>query len=412
MRTGLRAAAAAFCAAVCAFAVASASAPQGWTGSWATSEMPIEAKDALDAAVLRDATLRQTLRLSLGGDRLRITLSNAFGRTPLHLVAVHVARAVTPGRAGIDPATDRTVTFGGRGEVIIPAGAIYISDPVALKVPARADLAISIRFDGPPAGVTGHPGSRTTSYLVPGDHVGDADFAADAIKVDHWYQIAAVEVETAKPAVIVAALGDSITDGRGSTTNGNDRWTDALSERLLAAGRRIGVINLGIGGNRLLNDGLGPNVLARLDRDVLVQNGVRVLIVLEGVNDLGTLTQQAPVGPAEHAALVDRMIDSYRQIVVRAHQHGIKVIGATITPYGGTDVYHPDAANEADRQAVNAWIRAPGNFDGVADFDAALRDPDRPDRLKPVYDCGDRLHPSPAGFKAMAAAVPLGLLGH
>jgi len=218
-------------------------------------------------------------------------------------------------------------------------------------------------------------------------------------------------VERCKAAQLIVALGDSITDGRGSTTNGNDRWTDRLAQRLQAdpATRHLAIVNQGIGGNRLLNDGLGPNALARLDRDVLAQPGVRYLILLEGINDIGTLTRETPVSDVEHARLVSRIIGAYRQIVMRARAKGIKVIGGTILPFAGNDYYHPDARNEADRQAVNSWIREPGNFDAVVDFDRAMRDPVRPDRLLPRYDVGDALHPSPEGYRAMAEAIPLDL---
>ena len=209
----------------------------------------------------------------------------------------------------------------------------------------------------------------------------------------------------------VVVLGDSITDGHGATTNGNDRWTDVLASRLQQspATRNIGVFNAGIGGNHLLTDGLGPNALARFDRDVLAPAGVRWLIVFEGVNDLGGLTRTGEVPPAEHAALVQRLIAAYQQIIARAHAHGLRVIGATITPYAGSDYYHPGPLNEKDRQTLNDWIRATGHFDAVIDFDAVVRDPHQPDHLLPAYDCGDHLHPSPAGYRAMGEAISLSL---
>lgn len=379
-----------------------------WVGSWASSQMVMDGQNAFDPALMRDATLRQIVRLSLGGVTLRVRLSNAFGTAPLTVTAVHVARAVASGRAAIVASTDRKVTFDGHDDVVIPPGAEYISDPVTMAVPARADLAISVRFAEPPTVQTGHPGSRATSFWVAGDHVADADLPG-ATRVDHWYTISAVDVAPVKKAGAVAILGDSITDGRGSTTNGDDRWPDALSERLIAAGKTVGILNFGIGGNRVLNDGLGPNALARFDRDVLAQNGVKTLIVFEGVNDLGTLTLKVPVSAEAHAALVDRLIGAYKQIIQRAHAHGMKVLGGTIMPYGGSEYYHPTAENEADRQALNAWIRAKGHFDAVIDFDAAVRDPGFPDRLKAAYDSGDHLHPNPAGYRAMAAAMPLSL---
>jgi lysophospholipase L1-like esterase len=261
-----------------------------------------------------------------------------------------------------------------------------------------------------PGQQTGHPGSRATSYLARGDVVAAADLL-DATKVEHWYFLAGVDARSSMMAASVVALGDSITDGHGSTTNGDDRWTDVLAERLQAAPatRFVGVLNEGIGGNHLLIDGLGPNALARFDRDVLAQPGAHTLIVLEGVNDLGGLARGGDVAESEHHALVARILAAYQQIVMRAHAHGIQVAGATILPYTGSDYYHPTAASEADRVAVNEWIRAAGHFDAVIDFDKVMRDPAHPDRLLPAYDCGDHLHPSPAGYRAMGEAIPLGL---
>ena len=383
--------------------------PPTWVGSWASAQQIPEPRNALPDQDLTDVTLRQVVRLSVGGEAFRVRLSNAFGVAPLRLTAVHVARAIAPGSARIDPATDKALTFSGRAEVTIPAGADYLSDPVDVAVPPRSDLAISIRFEAPPAQQTSHPGSRTTSWIARGDQVTATDLPG-AKTVEHWYQLSGVDVARASGASIVA-LGDSITDGRGATTNGNDRWPDGLASRLQANAhtRGIGVLNLGIGGNRLLLDGLGPNALARFDRDVLAQAAVRHLIVLEGVNDLGTLTRDQPVSPQAHADLVARIIAAYEQIVLRARQHGVRVYGATILPYGQSGYYHPDAQNEQDRQAVNAWIRAPGHFDAVIDFDKLMRDPARPDQLLTAYDSGDHLHPSPAGYAAMAGAIELEL---
>jgi lysophospholipase L1-like esterase len=381
-----------------------------WTGSWASAQQTPELQNALPTQALEGATLRQIVRLSVGGPRLRVRLSNAFGDEPLRFTAVHVARALSPKGAAIDPATDRAVTFGGRAEVVVPAGADYLSDPVDLVAPALSDLAVSLKVEQPPARQTSHPGSRATSYLLRGDHLAAADLPG-ATPVEHWFQLSGVDVETPANGASIVTLGDSITDGRGATTNGNNRWPDLLAARLQADRRTrgVGVLNVGIGGNRVLLDGLGPNALARFDRDVLAQAGVRWLIVLEGINDLGTLTREHSVEPEEHADLVRRITAAYGQMVARARQHGVHVIGATITPYVGSDYYHPDVLNEQDRQAVNAWIRAPGNFDAVIDFDRVVRDPARPDRLLPAYDSGDHLHPSPAGYQAMAEAIPLAL---
>jgi lysophospholipase L1-like esterase len=382
-----------------------------WVGSWAASQQVPEAQNLLDAELLRDATLRQIVHLSVGGDRLRVRMSNAFGTAPLHLTAVRVARPVSAASATIDAASDTPVTFSGAPDVTIPAGAEYLSDAVAFPVAALSNLAITFHVDQPPIGETGHPGSRATSYLVHGDMVSAASLP-DATKVDHWYQISGVDVVGAEKAAAVVALGDSITDGHGATTNGNDRWPDVLAARMQAdkSTRTMGALNEGIGGNRLLLDGLGPNALARFDRDVLAQTAVRAVIVLEGVNDLGTLTRDHDVSAEEHAALVSRIEAAYTQMIERAHAHGIRVIGATILPYAGSTYYHPGPENEADRQAVNSWIRGMGHFDAVADFDKLTRDPAHPDRLLPAYDSGDHLHPGPAGYKAMGDAIPLALL--
>jgi lysophospholipase L1-like esterase len=381
-----------------------------WIAAWASAQQTPEPQNALPDADLTDATLRQTVPLSISGKRLRVRLSNAFGHAPLEIDAAHVALAATAGSPRIKPGTDRTLTFGGRPVVVIPAGAEYWSDPVDLAAPALADLAVTLHFAGAPGSETGHPGSRTTSWLVHGD-AGAAEDLGRGSKVLHWFQLSGVDV-AAEAGSAVVVLGDSITDGRGSTTDGDDRWPDQLARRLQAtpSTATIGVVNAGIGGNRVLLDGLGPNAMARIDRDVLSQSGVSAVIVLEGVNDLGTLTQAGPAAPAAHAALVERLTVAYAQIVAEAHAHGLTVIGGTITPWAGAPVYHPDAQNEADRQQVNAWIRTPGRFDAVADFDAALRDPQHPDRLLTAFDSGDHLHPSPAGYKAMADAVPLDAL--
>jgi lysophospholipase L1-like esterase len=381
-----------------------------WVGSWAASLQVPEPANALPPEELRDATLRQIVHLSVGGAELRVHLSNVFGTAPLDIDSVHIARPLSPSGDKIDPTTDKPLTFGGSPDVMIPAGAEYISDPVDYPVTALSNLAISFHLQEPPAQQTGHPGSRATSYVVHGNLVSSAELP-NATRVDHWYQIAAVDVTRPADAVSIVALGDSITDGHASTTDGNDRWTDVLAERLQGslATNTIGVLNAGIGGNHLLVDGLGPNALARFNRDVLAQTGVHYVIVFEGVNDLGGLTRLSEMPVAEHEALVARILSAYQQIILRAHAHGLEVIGATITPYAGSDYYHPTARDEVDRQAVNAWIRAPGHFDAVIDFDKVMRDPIHPDHMLPDYDSGDHLHPSPAGYRAMADAIPLSL---
>ncbi|MCJ2183711.1 SGNH/GDSL hydrolase family protein, partial [Novosphingobium sp. 1949] len=376
-----------------------------WVAAWGASQMIADGDNALPEAARHDVTLRQVLRPSIGGTALRVRFSNVFGTAPLRIDAVSLALATKPGGSAITPGSNVALHFGGQPGVVIPAGGEWLSDPVAMPLAPFADLAVSLHLPAAPARETGHPGSRTTSYWTSGNHVGDETLAGGG-SIDRWYLVSGVEVRACATPVVVA-LGDSITDGRGSTTNGNDRWTDRLARRL---GGKVAVINQGIGGNRVLLDGLGPNAMARFDRDVLAVPGVRSLIVLEGINDIGTLTREHPVSAADHAALVAQVTGAYAQIVSRAHAHGIKVYGGTVMPFMGMDYYHPDALNEADRQAINAWIRTPGHFDAVIDFDKALRDPAHPDRLDPRYDSGDSIHPGPAGYAAMAQAVPLELL--
>jgi len=387
-----------------------AEAQNHWVGSWAASQQLPEPQNALAADDLRDATLRQMVHLSLGGEELRVRLSNRFGTSTLHFTSVHIARVASQGQGRVDPASDRALTFAGAQDVTIPAGADYVSDSIAFPIPPLSDLAISLHIDQPPVNQTGHPGSRATSYLIHGDLVSARDLP-DAKTVERWYFIAGVDVVAQPGTFAVVVLGDSITDGHGATTDANNRWPDLLARRLQAfpETRTMAVLNQGIGGNRLLLDGLGPNALARFDHDVLAQTGARYLIVLEGVNDLGMLAREHDASSMEHDALVHRIVGAYEQVISRAQTHGIYVIGATILPFVGSEFYHPGPRTEADRQAINDWIRKPGHFDSVIDFDKVMRDPAHPDRLLPAFDSGDHLHPSPSGYAAMAEAVPLSL---
>lgn len=381
-------------------------------GSWSTSVYVPEPANQLPPADLTDATLRQVVHLSIGGGAVRVHFSNAYGTAPLHITSAHVARPLASGSAKIDPATDRALTFSGRPDVTIPAGAEWISDSVTFSAAPTSDLAISLRFEQPPSRQTGHPGARATTFYTHGDLTAAPDLPG-AKTTQHWYTISAVDTYGFAAGSIVA-FGDSITDGHGATLDKNDRWPDVLAQRISGAGQDhglfFGVLNQGIGGNHMLTDGLGPSALARFDHDLLAQSGVRYAILLEGINDLGKLARETPpAASAEHTALVHDLIASYQQFITRAHAHGIRVIGATVTPDGGSDYYHPAAIDEADRQAVNAWIRAAGHFDGVVDFDQVLADPANPTHLLPAYDSGDHLHPSPAGYRAMGNAIPLTL---
>ncbi len=385
-------------------------APQVWIATWGASQQIPEPRNTLPPADLRDATVRQIFHLSVGGATIRVHVTNAFGTVPLHFTSVHIAHPLAADTSTIDPASDRALTFSGASDVTVPAGADVVSDPIDYTVAPLSNLAVTYHLDEPPTPETSHPGSRATTYFVHGDQV-SAPTIANPGTIEHWYQVSEIDVQAPPGAGVVAALGDSITDGHATTTNGNDRWTDVLAARFQqsAATKNIAVLNDGIGGNHLLIDGLGPNALARFDRDVLAPDGVRWLIVFEAVNDLGGLARHPDATPAEHQALVQRIILAYQQIIERAHAHGIHVYGATITPDGGSFYNRPGSLSEADRTAVNEWIRAPGHFDAVLDFDQVVRDPQQPDRMLPAYDSGDHLHPGPAGYRAIGDSVPLSL---
>ena len=397
---------------LCAASESAAAQKQNrWVGSWATSQQLAEPKNSLGPDDLNDVTLRQIIHLSIGGSELRVHLSNRFGTAPLHFTSVHIAKAASAASDKIVAGSDKALGFSGRPDITIPAGADYLSDAIAFPASALSDMAITLHADVLPGEQTGHPGSRANSYLAHGDLVAALELS-NSKKVEHWYFIAGIDVEAPETAASIVTLGDSITDGHGATTDGNDRWPDVLAKRLETSNkgkRKLAVLNHGIGGNRLLNPGLGPDALARFDHDVLAQAGVRYLIVLEGINDIGTLTRDSDVSDAEHEMLIRRMRAAYEQIITRAHTHGIKVIGATILPFVGGEYYHPGPKTEADRQAVNEWIRTPGHFDAVVDLDKVTRDPQHPDRLLPSFDSGDHLHPSPAGYRAMADAIPVSL---
>jgi len=379
-----------------------------WVASWGTSQMVPEGTNVLAPELWRDSTLRQLVRVSLPGKWLRVRVSNAFGTTPLTIEAGSIARAIAVGKPDIDAPTLRPLTFGGKPGVMIPSGAEYYSDPVELDHPFGADFAISLHFKGEPVRQTGHPGSRTTSFAAKGNRVADATWA-EFEKFTRWYVIADIEVEAPRAVGALVAIGDSITDGNGSTTDGNDRWPDLLAKRMQAANMKMGVVNAGIGGGRMLRDGLGPNLVSRFDRDVLARSGVTHAIVLIGVNDLGNQRRSGDDIPEVRARLVEDLKTAHRQVVAKAHAQGICVIGATLTPYMGSDYYRPNADNEADRVALNDWIRKSDTFDAVADFDAAVRDPADPRIMQKDKDT-DGLHPGVGGFRAMVDAVPLAAL--
>src|ERR1039457_366735 len=382
----------------------SAKESSAWVGSWACSPQLVEPQNRPPEPGLGGNTLRQVVHLTLGGREIRLRCSNEVGGPPLTLDSVHIALPDGPG--AVRPETDRAVTFGGKASVTIPGGALMFSDPVSLPVAALSDLVVTLKAGTVPDGITGHPGSRETSYLAAGDEVSAATLN-DAITTDHWYLLDGVDVISSGAAAAVVTLGDSITDGRGSITNQNTRWPDDLA-RALAADKRyssVSVLNEGIGGNRILRDGLGPNALARFDRDVIVQSSVRWVLVFEAVNDIGGT--KAATNREQTSAVADDVIDAYRQFILRAHTHGLRIYGATITPFGKS-FYFSDAT-EATRQKVNAWIRTSGQFDAVVDFDKATRDPSEPSQLMADVDSGDHLHLNSEGYKRMAAAIDLRL---
>ena len=381
----------------------------GWVAAWSAAQVRPDADQARQIEQAGPVTLRQIVRLRASGPRLRLRLSNLFGATPLRIDAAAVARAAAPGSPQL-AGEAQVLRFNGEPFVTIPPGAEVYSDAAPLPVGAGTDLAIDMLLAATPAEQTGHPGSRATAFLLAGNAVGAATLPA-AKPIAGWHQIADVEVDGQGAAIV--AIGDSITDGYGVRPDSNARWTDVLAERLQgdARTRALAVANAGIGGNRVLLEGIGPNLVARFDRDVIARSGVRYAMVLEGVNDLGVLTRDAPATADAHRRIVADLTGAFRQLAERAHAHGITLIGGTITPFVGNSYYHPGAASEANRQAVNRFIRTSGVFDAVVDFDRLLRDPAHPERLAPALDSGDHLHPSEAGYRTMGEAVPLSLFG-
>lgn len=374
-----------------------------WVTTWGSAQYATVSGN-LPPASLEHSTLRQFVRVSIPGKLVRIQLSNAYGASSVTINAAHIALAAGGGSAigEIDPATDTPLRFRGAPSTVIPPGGVIYSDPVAFDLSARADVAISLYFgDASSTSVSGHAGSRTTSYIKAGNVVSDATLLPASTTV-RWYIISNIEVMADPSSQSVVVLGDSITDGYGTTTDGNTRWTDFLAERLIANGptANVGMINMGIGGNAIFG-GEGPAGTIRFEGDVLNQTGVRWLIIFEGVNDIGGASDSyAPT-------LAQNMIATMEDFANQAHAKNILVYGATITPIAGS--FYDTSARRTARQTVNTWIRTNTVYDAVIDLDAAIRDPSNPEYLLPAYDGGDHLHPSNAGYEAMGDAVDLNL---
>ena len=397
---------------------ADASSATAWVATWQASPQPVWGEDFLFPSNvppdLRDQTVRQVARVSLGGQRLRIVLSNAYGKGPLTVGRAVVARSRGGADGAVTEDSRRVVTFGGLEAATILPGASLVSDPVALTVPALARIAVSLYLPKPTPISTFHWDGRQTSWIVRGNQTTAPDLKTDEGSSQSTTArplLSGILVEAASTARAVAVLGDSITDGATASLDQDSRWPDFLAARLAA--HDVAVVNAGISGARLLSDGMGANALARLERDVLAQPGVRSVIVMLGINDIawpGTAFAREAPRPT-----LDALMAGYRQLIEQARSRGIRVVGATLTPFEGAlpdtplaDYYHPD--KDALRQQVNDWIRNSGAFDAVIDFDAVLRDPAQPARMAARFDSGDRLHPGDEGNRAMADAVDLGAM--
>lgn len=374
---------------------------QNWVGTWATAQQLVEPSNMPPAPGLTDNTLRQIIRVSIGGKRMRLRFSNIFSDQPTVLKSVSVANAADA--PSIDAVTQKTLTFKGNTGITLNPQEEVFSDAFDYNLQAGQLLAITIHYGTVSQKISGHPGSRTTSFILEGDNLNNASFSG-AVKTDHWYSIMGVDIIAPKKSANIVCLGNSITDGRGSGTNKQNRWTDILSARLLASKEteHIGVLNLGIGGNCVVRGGLGPTALDRFDRDVLSQAGTKWLILLEGVNDIGGIkrAEDAPVKAQE-------IIDAYKVMIDKAHAKGIKVYGCTILPFEKS-FYDAPYRQEA-RDIVNDWIRNKNGFDAVIDFDKIMAsEPGSKTILSDMHD-KDFLHPNELGYRRMGEAIDLGL---
>jgi lysophospholipase L1-like esterase len=387
-------------------AVATAATPSDhWVGTWAASPMAAKNPGAKFGSPGTDGTtLREIVHISIGGPSVRVVLTNEFGLDPLTIGAAQVA--LSSGTSAITAGSATPLTFGGAPSIIIPPGALVVSDPVALKVAPAANLAVSIFLpDQPVNQLTLHPFADQTNYLVSGNVVSAASLDAPTTFFT-WDFLKGVDVAADDKSASIVTFGDSITDGAHSTRDANARWPDVLARRLLADKKtaNLGVLNQGIGGNRILHDTTGPSALARFDRDVLAQAGVKYLVIMESINDIGHATD--PAKPYDVVTAAD-LIVGLGQLATRAHTHGIKVIGATLTPFVGAKYQSP--AGEEMRQAINKWIRTTNQLDGVIDFDKITTDPTHPGMFLPLDDSGDHLHPGDDGYKSMGESIDLKL---
>jgi lysophospholipase L1-like esterase len=371
-----------------------------WVATWSTAPQLVEPNNMPPAPGLSNNSLRQVVCVSIGGKSLRVKFSNDFSKSAVTMKSVQIA--VSKGESVIDNTTIKELKFNGKTDVTMEPGVAITSDPVKFDLKPRMEVAITISFGETSPDVTGHPGSRTTSYLLAGSHNSKDDFSA-AVKTDHWYVINGIDVKSPKSAT-VAIIGNSITDGRGSGTNKQNRWPDILAMRLLKNPdtKNIGVLNLGIGGNCVLHGGLGPTALSRFDRDILNQHGVRWVIILEGVNDIGGTRSKAAA-----SKVAKGLVDAYGKMIDDAHAKGLKVYGATITPINKSSYYSD--YHESARDSVNEWIRNSGRFDAVIDFDKTVRNPADIITLLPEAQTGDYLHPNEAGYKMMGESMDLNL---
>jgi lysophospholipase L1-like esterase len=388
-----------------------------WIGTWAASPQPVWGADFFAPVgiprSLRDQTVRQVARASIGGSRLRVVFSNEYGSGPLIIGAAHIALAGEG--SAVVPGSDRALSFGGHASATVPPGAPIVSDPVDLAVAPLGSVSVSLFLPEITPTTTWHNDGVQTAYISEeGNHAADPDFKAEQTTKSRIF-LSEVVVDAAPDKRAVVTFGDSITDGAQSTPDANHRWPDFLAERLEKAGAHVAVVNEGISGARVLRDRMGDNALARFDRDVLSQPHADTLVLMMGINDIGWPdTMLVPKG--EPAPTPDEIIAGYEQLIARAHAHHMRILGATLTPFEDTFHGKPlfgyySEAKEAKRQAVNQWIRTSGAFDGVIDFDAATRDPNNQRHIRAEFDSGDHLHPQDTGYKAMADSVDLGLLG-